>query len=111
MNKKSRVDCSKSGMQSFPSFPIFSVHLFFSFQSFLCNLLIVAVSCPRKGVDLFMHSTCLYTKRAKEFNTSGRLGGLKNYLCMRTRRDPLFSMSAYTASDKRPVEKKAVWPP
>ena len=51
-----------------------------------------------------------YTKRAKEINTSGRLGGVKNDSSNGTRPDPLFSTGAYTASDKRPVEKIAVWP-
>ena len=51
-----------------------------------------------------------YTKRAKEINTSGRLGGVKNDWGNGTRPDPLFSTGAYTASDKRPVEKIAVWP-
>ena len=47
-----------------------------------------------------------YAKRAKEINTSGRLEGIKNDWGNGTRPDPLFSTGAYTASDKRPVEKK-----
>ena len=51
-----------------------------------------------------------YTKRAKEINTSGQLGGVKNDFSNGTKPDSLFSTGAYTASDKRPVEKIAAWP-
>ena len=71
--------------------------------------LYATASCPKKGVDLSTHFIYLY-KKAKEINTSGRLGGVKNDSSNGTRPDPLFSTGAYTASDKRPVEKIAVWP-
>ena len=61
--------------------------------------LYATASCPRKGVDLSMHFIYLY----KEINTSGWLEGVKND-------SSNFSTGAYTASDKRPVEKLAVWP-
>ena len=51
------------------------------------------------------HDSVAYNFKVKEFNTSGRLGGVKSDLCIGTRPDPLFSTGAYTASDKRPVEK------
>ena len=57
-----------------------------------------------------MKSLHITLRPVKEFNTSGRLGGVNNDLRNGTRPDPLFAMGAYTASDKRPVEKIVVWP-
>ena len=55
------------------------------------------------------HEAFAYNFKVKEFNTSGQLGGVKNDLCIGMRPDPLFSIGTYTASDKRPVEKIALW--
>ena len=53
--------------------------------------LYATASYPRKGVDLSTHFIYLYKlKRAKEINTSGRLGGVKKDWVNGTRPDPLF---------------------
>ena len=63
-----------------------------------------------KSTPFTGHETVAYNFKIREINTSGRLGGVKNDSSNGTRPDPLFSTGAYTASDKRPVEKIAVWP-
>ena len=72
--------------------------------------LYATASCPRKGVDLLTHLISLPIQREPKnlaHQAGRRLRGVKNDLCIGTRPDPLFSTGAYTARDKRPVEKIA----
>ena len=51
-------------------------------------LSIFQVKCVNKSTSYLGHKGVVYNLKAKEFNTSGPLGGIKNDLCIGTRPDP-----------------------